>query len=309
MKIGIVGTGAMGCVYAALLGDAGNEVWAVDSWAEHVAAMAADGLHLEGASGTRTVRLNATTEPAEAGPCDLVIIATKAMDVAAAAEAARPMVAPDGMVLTIQNGLGSAQKVADILGTERVVLGVVGGFGASITAPGKAHHNGMELVRLGEMNGPISERVENLAELWSGGGFTVKCFDDMDQLVWEKLICNCAFSASAALTGWTVGEIIDDPEAWSVASNCAHEAYLVARASNIRLDIEDPVSYVRDFGAKIPHARPSMLLDHMAGRPSEIDAINGAIPPVAARVGVKAPVNETVSALVRAKEKKFAKSG
>jgi len=306
MKIGIVGTGAMGCVYAALLGDAGNEVWAVDSWAEHVAAMAEHGLSLEGASGSRIVRLNATTEPAEAGPCDLVIIATKAMDVAAAAEAARPMVKADGTVLTIQNGLGSAQKVADILGPERVVLGVVGGFGASITAPGKAHHNGMELVRLGEINGPISGRVEDLAELWRGGGFTVKCFDDMDQLVWEKLICNCAFSASAALTGWTVGEIIEDRHAWSVASNCALEAYLVARASNIRLDIVDPVSYVSDFGAKIPHARPSMLLDHMAGRPSEIDAINGAIPPPAARVGVKAPVNETVSALVRAKEKKYA---
>jgi 2-dehydropantoate 2-reductase len=308
MKIGIVGTGAMGCVYAALLGDAGNDVWAVDSWAEHVAAMAADGLSLEGASGTRNVRLNATTEPIEAGPCDLVIIATKAMDVAAAAQAARPMVKPDGIVLTIQNGLGSAQKVADILGAERVMLGVVGGFGASITAPGKAHHNGMELVRLGEMNGPVSARVEALAELWRGAGFTVKCFDDMDQLVWEKLICNCAFSASAALTGWTVGEIIDDREAWSVASTCALEAYLVARASNIRLDIDDPVSYVRDFGAKIPDARPSMLLDHMAGRASEIDAINGAIPPVAARVGVKAPVNETVSALVRAKEKNFAAS-
>lgn len=111
------------------------------------------------------MRLNTTTDPAEAGPCDLVIIATKAMDVAAAAEAARPMVKPDGMVLTIQNSPGSAQKVAEVLGSERVVLGVVGGFGASIKAPGKAHHNGMELVRLGEMNEPISPRVEALAEL------------------------------------------------------------------------------------------------------------------------------------------------
>ncbi len=306
MKIGIVGTGAMGCVYAALLGDAGNEVWAVDSWAEHVAAMAEDGLTLEGASGTRTVRLNATTDPAAAGQCELVIIATKAMDVAAAAEAARPMLGPNTTVLTIQNGLGSAAKVAGILGPERVVLGVVGGFGASITAPGKAHHNGMQLVRLGELNRPVSERVEKLAELWRAGGFTVKCFDDMDQLVWEKLICNCAFSASAALTGWTVGEIIADKDAWSVAGACALEAYLVARASNIRLDFDDPLSYVRDFGAKIPDARPSMLLDHLAGRRSEIDAINGAIAPAAARVGVKAPVNETVSALVRAKEKTFA---
>ncbi len=305
MKIGIVGTGAMGCVYAALLGDAGNEIWAVDSWTEHVDAMAEGGLTLEGASGTRTVRLNATTDPAAAGPCELVIIATKAMDVEAAVESARPMVGPETTVLTIQNGLGSAAKVANILGPERVVIGVVGGFGASIKAPGQAHHNGMELVRLGEMNRPITQRVEALAELWRGGGFTVKCFDDIDQLVWEKLICNCAFSATAAITGWTVGEIIADADAWSVAGNCALEAYLVARANNIRLDIDDPIDYVRNFGSKIPGARPSMLLDHMAGRPSEIDAINGAIPPAAARVGVKAPVNETVSALVRAKEAKF----
>jgi 2-dehydropantoate 2-reductase len=268
VKIGIVGTGAMGCVYAALLGDAGNEVWAVDSWAEHVAAMARDGLSLEGASGTRNVRLNATTDAAAAGQCDLVIIATKAMDVTAAAQAARPMLGPDSTVLTIQNGLGSAARVADELGPERVVLGVVGGFGASITAPGKAHHNGMQLVRLGEMNRPLSERVEKLAELWRSAGFTVKCFDDIDQLVWEKLICNCAFSASAALTGWTVGEILADEDVWSIAGNCALEAYRVARASNIRLDIDDPLSYVRDFGARIPHARPSMLLDHMAGRRS-----------------------------------------
>ncbi|HJN60518.1 MAG TPA: 2-dehydropantoate 2-reductase [Alphaproteobacteria bacterium] len=306
MKIGIVGTGAMGCVYAALLGDAGNEVWAIDSWAEHVAAMARDGLSLEGASGTRNVRLNATTDAAAAGECDLVIIATKAMDVTAAAKAARPMLGPGSTVLTIQIGLGSAARVAEELGPERVVLGVVGGFGASITAPGKAHHNGMQMVRLGEMNRPVSERVEKLAELWRSAGFTVKCFDDIDQLVWEKLICNCAFSASAALTGWMVGEILADEDVWSIAGNCALEAYLVARASNIRLDIDDPLSYVRDFGARIPDARPSMLLDHMAGRRSEIDAINGAIPPAAARVGVKAPINETVSALVRAKEKAFA---
>jgi len=305
MKIGVVGTGAMGCVYAALLADAGNDVWAIDSWAEHIDVMARDGLTLEGASGTRTVRLNATTNPAVAGPCELVIIATKTMDVMVAAESARPMVGPETTLLTIQNGLGSAAKVERIYSSERVVIGVVGGFGASIRAPGKAHHNGMELLRLGEMNGPVSSRTEMLAELWRAGGFTVKCFDDIEQLVWEKLICNCAFSALAAITGSTIGEIISDADTWSIAGNCALEAYLVAKASNIRLDIVDPMDYVRNFGLKIPDARPSMLLDHMAGRPSEIDAINGAIPPAAAQVGVKAQVNETVSALVRTREKNF----
>jgi 2-dehydropantoate 2-reductase len=98
---------------------------------------------------------------------------------------------------------------------------------------------------------------------------------------------------------------MDDANAWESASGCAVEAYKVALARGIRLDIEEPVAYVRNFGSKIPHARPSMLLDYLAGRMSEIDAINGAIPPAAKAVGVAAPFNTVVSALVRAREKKL----
>jgi 2-dehydropantoate 2-reductase len=305
MKVGIVGAGAMGCVYAALMADAGNDVWAIDTWQAHVDAIAANGLRLEGKSGDRTVSMNATSDPTTVGPCDLVIIATKAAQVQAAATGAQALMGPETLVLTIQNGLGSAAKVAHALGPERVMVGVVGGFGASIKAPGHAHHNGMELVRLGEMNGLVTPRVEGIATLWRDSGFTVKCFDDIDQLIWEKLICNVCYSGTATVTGLTVGEIIDDVDVWPVASGCAAEAYRVARAKNIRLEIDDPVAYVRDFGSKIPGARPSMLLDHMAGRRSEIDAINGAIPPEALALGLEAPYNTVVSALVRAKEARF----
>ncbi len=305
MKIGIVGAGAMGCVYAALMADAGNEVWAIDTWQAHVDAMAANGLRLEGASGDRTVALGATSDPAAVGPCDLVIIATKAPQVEEAAAGARALLGPETPVLTIQNGLGSAARVARIMGAERVIIGVVGGFGASIKAPGHAHHNGMELVRLGEANGAVTPRLERIAALWRESGFTVRCFDDIDQLVWEKLICNVCYSGTAALTGLTVGEIMADADAWPIASGCAAEAFRVARARGVRLDFEEPVAYVRDFGAKIPGARPSMLLDHLAGRRSEIDAINGAIPPEALALGLEAPYNTLVSALIRAKERGF----
>ena len=305
MKIGIVGAGAMGCVYAALMADAGNEVWAVDTWQAHVDAIAAKGLRLEGASGDRTVTLGATTDPATVGPCDLVIVATKAPQVEVAAASARALLGPETPVLTIQNGLGSAAKVARILGRERVVVGVVGGFGASIVAPGHAHHNGMELVRLGEAHGAVTPRLERIAALWRESGFRVKCFDDIDQLVWEKLICNVCYSGTATLTELSVGEIMADADAWPIASGCAAEAYQVARAKGIRLDFDDPVAYVHDFGSKIPGARPSMLLDHLAGRRSEIDAINGAIPPEALALGLEAPYNTLVSALVRAKETAF----
>ena len=184
MKIAVVGCGAMGSVYAALLADAGHEVWAIDNWKEHIDAIKAGGLRLEGASGDRTVRLNATTDAADAGPCDLAILATKAMHVEKAARSMQSLLRKDTVVLSIQNGLGGPDTAAKILGRDRVLVGVVGGFGASMKAPGHAHHNGWELVRLGELAGPVSPRLEAVAEVWRSGGFRVKCFDDIDQLVW-----------------------------------------------------------------------------------------------------------------------------
>jgi 2-dehydropantoate 2-reductase len=305
MKIAIVGCGAMDSVYAALLADAGHEIWAVDSWREHVDAIRDNGLRLEGASGDRTVNVNATTNAADAGPCDLVIIATKTMHVEKAAASAKPLLGIETVVLSIQNGLGGPDTTAQVLGSKRVMVGVVGGFGASMRGPGHAHHNGMELVRLGEFSGPVTPRLEKVADVWRSGGFNVKCFDDIDQLVWEKLICNVCFSGTCTITEMTVGEVMADANAWESASGCAVEAYNVARARGIKLDIDEPVAYVRNFGSKIPNARPSMLLDYLAGRLSEIDAINGAIPPAAKAVDVAAPFNTVVSALVRAKEKKL----
>lgn len=301
MRIAIVGTGAMGSVYAAILGDAGHEVWAIDRWGEHVDAMRAHGLRLEGASGDRTVAVHATTDAADAGVCDLVIIATKALDVEAAAEAVRPLVGDETVVLPIQNGLGSADRIAAVLGEERVIIGVVGGFGASMVGPGHAHHNGWELVRLGERHGPATDRVRAVARVWEDAGFRVGVYDDVDQLVWEKLLCNVTFSGTCSVLEWTIGEVLADPHAWSIAAACAREVFAVAQARGIRLAFDDPVAYARAFGETIPGARPSMLLDVLAGRPCEIDVINGAIPPAARAVGLEAPVNETITALVKAK--------
>jgi len=309
MKIGIIGTGAMGCVYAAHFAEAGHEVWAIDSWAEHVDAMRANGLRLDGISGDRTVALNASTDAADAGVCGLVVIATKAAHVAAAAKAAQTMLGPDTLVLSIQNGLGGPALAAEVLGSERILVGVAGGFGASMVAPGHAHHNGMELMRLGEMDRAVTPRLENVADVWRGAGFKVQTFDDIEQLVWEKLICNACYSGTSALTGLSVGQIMADEAAWSVASACAAEAYAVARAKNITLDFDDPVAYVRAFGEKIPGGKPSMLQDHLAMRRSEIDTINGSIPREGAILGIATPVNTLVTALIKAKENGFAAVG
>src|SRR3954463_6950003 len=98
---------------------------------------------------------------------------------------------------------------------------------------------------------------------------------------------------------------MDNPEAWRVARGCAEEAIAVAAARRVGLQVGDPIEHIRRLGGRIPDARPSMLLDHLAGRRSEIDAINGAIPPAAAALGVPAPYNQVISGLVRAKERRM----
>lgn len=305
MKIAIIGVGAMGSVYAALLASGGHDVWAVDVWKEHIDAIREKGLRVEGASGDRTVRINATTNPADVRDADLVIIATKHDGVVEAAHAALRMAKDNAPILTIQNGLGSADAVAEIIGSNRIMMGVVGGFGASMKAPGHSHHNGMEFLRLGEMDGGLTPRLEAVAEAWRAGGFKVLTFSDIHKMVWEKLICNVTYSGPCALTGLRVGEAQENPSAWSICAACANEAFQVARAKGIALDFDDPVAYVRAFGQKILNARPSMLLDHLAGRRAEIDNINGAIPREGAKVGVATPVNSVVVALLKAKESAF----
>lgn len=301
-KIAIIGTGAMGSVYAGLLAAAGNEVWAIDRWVEHVAAIERFGLRVTGASGDRTVRLRASSQAADAGVCDLVVLATKAADVAAAALSARPLLGPQTVVLAIQNGLGSAERVTGVLGAEQVMIGIVGGFGSSIVEPGHVNHEGWELLHIGELSGPQSPRLRMVADIWAAAGFPVQVYDDLDRMIWEKFICNVCFSGTCTVTGLTIGEVIADPDAWAVASGCASEAWQVARALGIAVNIEDPVAYVRAFGLRIPNARPSMLLDLLAGRRGEIDVINGAVPLQAARVDMQAPYNEVISALVRQRE-------
>ena len=166
MKIAVIGAGAMGSIYAGLMADAGYEVWAIDLWADHVAAMATTGLRVEGASGDRIVTtVNASTDFADAGACDLYIIATKASGVEGAAKAISEIARPDSLILTIQNGLGAGQRIATHMPVDNVILGVAEGFGAGMKGPGHVYHSSMKMIRIGEINGGMTDRLENLAKV------------------------------------------------------------------------------------------------------------------------------------------------
>ncbi len=272
MKAAVVGCGAMGSIYAALLASSGNVVCAVDHNTRHVAAINEHGLRVSGASGDRVVDMVAYTEPPEM-LVDLVVIAVK------------------------------AAHVADMVGPERLLVGVAQGFGASLPADGHAHHNDMKAIRMGAYSGTAIEPAQHIASIWSSAGFDAVAVADIASMQWGKLICNVAFSAQCALTGMTLGEVVDHPEMGSTSRAAALEAWEVAQALNVALDFDDPVQQVRDFADRMPLAKPSVLLDIEAGRTSEVGVINGAVPREAKKVGMTAPVNATLTGLVQALER------
>lgn len=304
MKVAIVGCGAMGSIYAGLLASAGNDVTVVDGWQAHVDAIHVNGLRVEGASGDRIVKVQAFMQPPDQ-KADLVIIAAKAAQVGQAAVNAKRLMGPDTTVLTIQNGLGSADVVAGIVGADRLAVGIAAAFGASLRAPGHAHHNGMAAVRMGAYARLAPAQVEAIAALWRGAGFTADAVENVAAMQWEKLICNVAFSGPCVLANMTVGQAMDDVNMGPLGLAAATEAWQVALARKVPISVTDPEAHVRAFGERVRNARPSVLLDHDARRCSEIDVINGAVPREAAKCGMTAPVNATLTALVKQRESGF----
>jgi 2-dehydropantoate 2-reductase len=306
VRIAIVGTGAMGSVYAARFAKARHEVWVIDVWQEHLDAIARDGLAVSGASGSYVVEhLRTGRSPADAGPCDLWVVATKAPDVEGVAAAIAPLLRPDSIVMAFQNGLGSGERVARHVPAEHVVVGIAEGFGSSIPAPGHVHHEGMRLIRIGELQGGLTERVRELEGTWRAAGFNVRAFDDVRLMIWEKFLCNVTLSAPCAAFDVTVGELMADADAWAVALGCMLEAHRIGVAQGVDFSFDDPVDYVTTFAATIPNASPSLRLDHLECRRSEIDVINGLVVELSRELGLDAPYNETLCALLRRRESRF----
>ncbi len=307
MKVVVVGTGAMGSVYAGLLGRAGHEVWAIDRWADHVDAIATRGLRVSGASGDIVVEgISAGARPADAGAADLWLIATKAADVEAVAAEIAPRLRPDDMVMAFQNGLGAGERVARHVPEDHILVGIAEGFGSSIPEPGHVHHEGMRLIRLGELRGGLTDRLLAVEAAWRDAGFNVKAFADLSLMIWEKFLCNVTLSAPTAAFDVTVGELMADAEAWAVALGCMLEAHRAGVALGVVFPFDDPVRYVTDFAVTIPDASPSMRLDHLARRRSEVDVINGAVVDLSRELGLQAPYNQTLCAILRRREAAFA---
>lgn len=304
ISIAVVGCGAMGSVYAARLADAGNHVVAVTRRSEQAVAINEQGLRVTGPDREIVARIAARDTVPDV-PVDLVIVAVKAAAVPTVARRITRLIGDRTVVLALQNGLGSADELAAHVDPDRIAVGVASGFGASMRDLAHAHHNAMRAIRFGPYAGLDTAVLEDVAAVWRAAGFDAASVDDIVAMQWRKLICNVAYSAPCALSGMTVGQVLEHEHMGAVSRAAATEAWEVARRLGVGLDVDDPVELVTDFGSQMPDARPSALQDMEAGRVGEIDVINGAVPREAAKVGMTAPVNATLSALVRTREESF----
>ena len=305
MKIAIIGTGAMGSIYASRFSKAGHEVVAIDIWTDHVDSINRNGLLIEGPDGKIIAKnIKASTKILDLEGCDFYIIATKALNLEESVKNLKDKVDLNAPIITIQNGLGSGDIIVKHMPKNILILGVAEGFGASLIAPGHVTHTANKKIRLGSISQKVGEkRLENIVSTWRSAELKTEIYENIEQLVWEKLLCNVTLSGPCSIFGCNVKQLMNNKEHWAFALKCMQEAYSVGLAKGIPFSFDDPIEYVTDFAKRVGSAKPSMLQDFETKRKTEIDFINGAIPPLAANYKISTPFNNHVCKIIHDAEK------
>jgi len=298
MRIAMVGSGSMGSAFGGKLTEAGNEVWLIDVWKEHVDKMTRKGLHIEGVGGDRVVKVRATTDHSQPGPVELVIVFTKSADTKTAALQSLPLKAENTLYLTIQNGLGNREIIASVVGNNRVLSGVTFDS-ANLLETGHVKHTSTGRTVIGEIDGTISQRAEKIAEVFRKAGFDMQVSTNALSEVWGKLLVNCVTSPIAVLTQETIGGLIDYPSGREWMRLVGEEVASVAQALSIRLPYENVMDKLLKNSQAAGAAKPSMRQDVEKGRWTEIDFINGAVVREGKRVGVPTPHNLALTLMIR----------
>lgn len=305
MRFAIMGSGGVGGYFGARLAAAGHEVNFI-ARGEHLAAMQRDGLRVSSIEGDlHLTEVKATDDPRTVGVVDAVIVAVKAWQVSAAAEAIRPLVGAETLVVPLENGVEAADTLAEALGKESVLEGLCGIL-AWQEAPGDIRHAGVApFVRFGERDNHTSERTERLKAAFDAAhGVTAEIPDDIQAAVWSKFLFICAMSGIGAITRAPIGVTRRLPETREMIEQILTEIVAVARARGIALP-EDAEARALSFIDALPEASTaSMQRDIMAGRPSELESQNGAVVRLGREAGVATPVNALIHSALLPQERK-----
>ncbi len=302
-KIVVIGAGAMGGSFGALLARGGAQVRLIDGWEEHVAAIERGGLRVDGVFGELRVDLPARTGSDLddwAGWADWALVFTHASATAGAAETAASVLAPHGRAVTLQNGIGNVETLAQRLGAERVVGGS-SLCSAALLAPGHVALTNLDVSTLGEIDGNNGASVAEFAALLTAAGFEVALDRHITTTIWRKFLVNCGINALCAVTGLRSGEMTRVPELYALQDKVLDEALAVTAAKGIALAGDEVKAGIRHT-AHYRFNRPSMLQHVIAGRRTEIDAINGALIREARQLGIATPYNEALVALLKGVE-------
>jgi len=299
MKISIIGSGAMGSLFGGRLAMAGHQVMLYDIFQGHVDAVNSNGLSMEVAATGEvlTSRPSATSEAAVAARADLLIVFVKSTATRAVAAQFAPLANPGTLVLTLQNGVGNEEILREAFGAGNTAAGVTS-QGATFLGPGSIRHagNGPTYLCMSDRN---NSRLEPVIAALNESGFEAHVEENINDLIWSKLIINVGINALTALTGFLNGQLTDYPELKEIMKDLVAEGVRVASARGISITHKDPLGTVFDVCAKTAQNRSSMLQDFDRGSASEIDFINQAIVREGEKLGIPTPVNRTLSLLVK----------
>ena len=307
MKIAIVGAGAMGSLFGALLAEGGHAVWLHDIWQEHIDAVNQNGITIEFEGKLRRVRLKATADPLQIGRSELVLIFVKATQTEAAAQTAARLAGTRGLVMTLQNGMGNAETIAQFISPDRILVGTTS-HGSTMLKAGSIRHAGTGPTTVGmwATGEKAFENARQIADRFTLAGIETTAISDVRPVIWDKLIVNIGINAITALTGIKNGQILDREASRELSTAAIEEAVSVAQSQGIEIR-KDPAAHVFQVAAATASNRSSMGQDVDQRRRTEIKAINGFVVREADRMGIPAPVNRTLTALVQTMEYNYFK--
>jgi 2-dehydropantoate 2-reductase len=300
MKVAVMGAGAVGCYYGAMLARAGHEVVLIGRPA-HVEAVRARGLRLEAQSFDEHVPLAASTEPDAVRGADLVLFCVKSTDTEAAAAQIAPHLAPGALVLTLQNGVDNDERARSVLRDHEVAAAVVY-VATGMAGPGHVKHNGR-----GELVIAPSARGEEVAQALRAAGVPTEISGNVRGALWAKLVLNCAYNALSAITQLPYGVLVRNEGLPGVLRDVVAECLAVARAEGVTIpgDIDAAVAGI---ARTMPAQFSSTAQDLARGKRSEIDHLNGFVLRRGEALGVPVPANRLLWTLVRLLEDKPAQA-
>ena len=303
MDIVIIGSGAMGCLFAALLAPVASVALCCRS-EEQAQLVRTRGMALEALDGQRRLQpLPAFASADEAAlpqaAFDVAIVLVKAPDTPAAGRLAARLLRADGMALTLQNGLGNREALAAHVGAQRVLVGSTA-QASTLLAAAEVRHAGAGVTALAPQGEAQRACAQQLQALFQAVGMACELAEDADALLWAKLLVNAAINPFGALLRVPNGALAESADARALMAQVLDEAQAVARALGVALPAGDQLERVLGVCQRTAANRCSMLQDVLRGRTTEIDAINGSIARLGAEAGMPAPCNATLAALVRA---------